>query len=112
MLRQTRSLGLKTKGARERLFRIYWWENKITSLRFFGLVYNARNGLATSDGFFLSGLGESFTLHEASVLAWRDKRRHDLARSVPLLWRVFHGRRVHSYGIVSNYVRWIPVHLW
>lgn len=112
MLRKTRLLDPSLPGGKNRLFRAHWWDSKVSSLGSINSGYLEFSGLPKNEELIRSALAEAIALHDATLLAWREKRRNDLARPVTLIRRLIRRPKVYSYEAVSNKVRWIPVDQW
>lgn len=64
---------------RIRLFSTYFWDDMYISAGRFRLQIELNAGISAQDMLF-SYLGELMAMHDAVVLAMREKRKHDLAR--------------------------------
>lgn len=71
-----------------KLFRSYWWDAKFLSLALISGYYEAVNGLPVESSYFFA-LGENMAFHDAVLLAWREKRKHDLARPVTIMKQLY-----------------------
>lgn len=95
----------------DRLFRSYWWDNKFVSLAIFG-VYDSYVLGVDEDIVPLTFLGEAMATYDAMLLAWREKRRHDLMRPGPLLRRLYKGSTVRTFRGLGQKVGPLPVDEW
>lgn len=77
------------------MFRTYWWDSKIFSLGSLGVYYEYVNGVDPEHAY-KSGMGETMALHEATLLAWREKVRHDYARPGTIIREIFRGEKIQD----------------
>lgn len=80
----------------DRVALAYWWENKFVSLGSFIAYYQAVLGL-DADFTIISGFGEMIAQHDAVLVAWKEKRRHDLVRPTTMIRRFLSGKMVNAY---------------
>ncbi|CAN8066863.1 unnamed protein product [Agarophyton chilense] len=80
----------------EQLGLAFWWENKFLSLGVFAGFYGDKLKLSgeTLSRLFL---GEMMAQHDAVLLAWKEKRRHDYVRPQTLIRRLLKGRKVTAF---------------
>lgn len=75
---------------------VYFWENKFFGLGGFLVYYEALLGIPLEDmNRFV--LGEFVALHDAVLLAWKEKVRHDLVRPKTLIRRLLKGKVVRAF---------------
>ncbi|PXF49138.1 hypothetical protein BWQ96_01087 [Gracilariopsis chorda] len=92
----------------------YFWENKFFSLGLFAGFYQNLLGLG-DDIMIPLFLAEMVAQHDATLVAWKEKRRHDNVRPVTLIRRLLKGKKVRAWkgleegvGLVDA-VEWEPV---
>lgn len=90
----------------QKLFRAKWWDTKFASLGYILPFYDNHFDISPGD-IFISKFGENIAVHDAAVLAWREKVKHDLGRPGPILRRLLMGQNVTVDGDVS-----VPVEEW
>eukprot|EP00178_Gracilaria_changii_P016075 TRINITY_DN453_c0_g2_i1.p1 TRINITY_DN453_c0_g2~~TRINITY_DN453_c0_g2_i1.p1 ORF type:complete len:520 (-),score=58.80 TRINITY_DN453_c0_g2_i1:2177-3541(-) len=89
----------------------YWWENKFLSLGFFIPFYASQLNLsaaATSRLF----LGEMIAQHDAVLLAWKEKRRHDNVRPQTMIRRLLKGKTVRAFRGIGKGVSMVSADDW
>lgn len=115
MRRQLRKLLSRNRKVNvEQVAVSFWWNNKFFSLGNFGAFYTNLLGLdqATFERLFLE---ETFAQHDGAILAWKEKRRHDVVRPTTMVRRLFKGQKIRAFrgvGKGSGQVRaedWEPV---
>lgn len=73
-----------------------WWDNKLASLAIFLSFYaNAMN--LTIHDYSAMGLADTIAQHDALLIAWREKRRHDLVRPQTLIRHVLKNQYASVY---------------
>lgn len=98
----------------EQIILAYWWENKALSIGSIVPFYVQALGL---DEFMTIRLmlGGAMAQHDAVILSWKEKRRHDLVRPSTMIRRLRKGRREKSFvheamGVkVVNMSEWEPL---
>lgn len=80
----------------EQIALAFWWDNKFLSLGNFAALYSLLLGfdVATLERLFLT---EVVAQHDAVILAWKEKRRHDLVRPTTMVRRFFKGQTIIAY---------------
>lgn len=112
MFREMR--GVFTSGAenkRQKQFRGRWWDNKFASLGSVGPTYDFLLGVPPAQ-VWVAGMGENMALHDATVLAWREKVRNDLGRPGPILRHLLKGKNVTVYDADDEMARSVPIEEW
>lgn len=90
MLRRMRNVFAgDSEEVRRKLFRIRWWDNKFVSLGGIGVAYEHYANISR-DNVLVTGLGETMALHDAVVLAFREKVSNDLARPETIIRHLYH----------------------
>eukprot|EP00177_Eucheuma_denticulatum_P005293 GFKZ01009628.1.p1 GENE.GFKZ01009628.1~~GFKZ01009628.1.p1 ORF type:complete len:511 (+),score=43.36 GFKZ01009628.1:227-1759(+) len=74
----------------------YWWENKFLSLGVFAGFYAQVLGMDPVD-LTRVVLSEVMAQHDAVLLAWKEKRRHDLVRPTTIIRRLFGGKMIPAF---------------
>lgn len=77
-------------------FAAYWWDNKFLSLGAFLPVYSRILGLSKFDEDTLA-LAETVAQHDALIVAWKEKIRHDLVRPVTIIRKLKSGQKVRVF---------------
>lgn len=104
------SAGLTIRQIQEAFF----WDVKLYSTGMTSFLYTAqfvRQGLIkpqqAADTFASWAIAEAVAMHDATILAWHEKRRHDIARPQTLIRRIFkHGKQFQSFrGFGRGYGR-------
>lgn len=91
-----------------------WWEIKFASLALF-LPFFQRFGPVTGIESTRIAVSESLAQHDAILVAWKEKRRHDLVRPTTVIRRLFRKQRVRAFRGFSSGVgsvradEWEPV---
>lgn len=80
----------------EKIVAAFWWENKFFSLGTFGVVYQQILGYGEDLANRIAA-AELIAQYDAVLLAWKEKRRHDLVRPTTLIRRLLGGQRVRAY---------------
>lgn len=80
----------------EQRFAAFWWEDKTISLALFRPILSAILRLDPDNDEFLT-MAEAIAQSDALVVAFREKRRHDLARPVTIIRRLRAGINVTMY---------------
>lgn len=76
---------------------IAFWDNKFFSLGGFSFFYLRAYGVSQPLMRARVVLGDMVATHDALLLAWKEKVRHDLARPTTLLRRLRRGERVRAW---------------
>lgn len=80
-----------------------WWENKFTSTGIFATLY--MHMLQFDRKFMVRwGLGEMLAMHDATVLAWKEKRRHDAVRPKTIIQHFYKNETFEAFEPVQNEV--------
>lgn len=83
---------------RNKQFRIQWWDNKFVSLGVVGVAYE-KFAKIPRDNVLVTGLGEMMALHDATILAFREKLSHDLARPETTMRYLYTTKTGHTHRI-------------
>lgn len=89
----------------------FWWENKFVSL---GIIIPYYQELLQLD-FLASNrlfLGEMLAQHDAILVAWKEKVRHDLVRPPTMIRRLLKGRMVRAYKGFGKGVGMVKAEEW
>lgn len=124
IMREARkTFSISSRLSKEKIKEAHFWDNKFLSTGWLSTVYLKR---LIADGYvdvkdFLNTrvsflLPEAIAMHDAMILAWHEKRRHDLARPQTLIRQIFgKKKRVRAfrgpgrgYGMVKA-VEWEPL---
>lgn len=89
----------------------FFWENKFVSVGFIGPYYTDKFQLSNFKSRQFA-LGESLALYDGLLLAWKEKRRHDLVRPESLISNQLGNSRVYAYINSEKKVGWIPANEW
>nr|WNY22659.1 TS-3 [Laurencia subopposita] len=97
ILRQAHKLfSISARLTRSKIQEAFWWDNKVYSVGPISAFYVAQmvqQGLIPfekiADIIVTLAIAEGLAMHDAMVLAWHEKRRHDLARPQTLIRRLF-----------------------
>lgn len=81
---------------KRRRFAARWWENKLHATAGISAYYEKAARLSRFESA-QQFLGEMMAQHDALQLAWREKRRHDLARPRGLVYLLLRGERVRRW---------------
>lgn len=81
----------------ERIALAYWWDNKFLSLGSMILFFAAELGLQNTTYGTIAPFGEMLAQHDAILVAWKEKRRHDLVRPTTMIRRLLSGQTVNAY---------------
>ena len=81
----------------ERVALAYWWDNKFISLGPLADFYSTELGLDNTDFAAFATLGDMLAQHDAILVAWKEKRRHDLVRPTTMIRRLLSGQTVNAY---------------
>lgn len=89
----------------------FWWDNKFVSL---GLIAPAYFDLLSVNQTMFSRifLGEMIAQHDAVLLAWKEKRRHDFVRPSTLIRNVLRGKKVRAFKGVGDGVGLVDAEEW
>lgn len=90
----------QTRITREQIAEAYWWENKFFSLGFIFPALTDSYGIPFRDSIRMA-FGEMLAQHDALIVAWREKRRHDLVRPRTLIRQMFRGKWIRAYRSVE-----------
>lgn len=74
----------------------HWWDSKFFSLGSFILSYQGTLGFDI-EHVIRFGLGEVMAQHDAVMLAWKEKVRHDLVRPPTMIRRLLKNRKVRAF---------------
>ena len=96
----------------ERVSLAYWWNNKIISLGLFIGYYDALLGLQRTSFGVKAYFGEMLAQHDAILVAWKEKRRHDLVRPTTMIRRLFSGKMVNAYRGFGKGNGMVPADEW
>lgn len=100
VLRISRNLTVK------KAFFAQWWDNKLFSASLFALYYGGLVSPERGLAYYRSALADGIAQHDALLLAWKEKRRHDLVRPTTMIRRVYKNARgrtiVRQEGVVKN----------
>lgn len=112
MKKLLKKLLAETRGlTREKVALAWWWENKFVSLGSFLFVYQASLGYDNNvlNRFLFS---EMITQHDAVLVAWKEKRRHDLVRPTTLIRRLLAGKKVRAWRGLDKGVGLVKAEEW
>lgn len=94
MLRRMRNVYTGWKNAvKRKLFRIHWWDNKFVSLGGIGVAYDQFANISR-DNVLVTGLGEMMAIHDAILLAFKEKVAHDVARPETIMRHLYYKERI------------------
>lgn len=93
-LRQTIQISNSLSAGRRFLAR--WWDNKLLSTASISAFYEMALGLSRFQ-IAQQFMGEMMSQHDALLVAWREKRRHDLARPRTFLLNLRRGQRFRAF---------------
>lgn len=96
---------------REKVAIAWWWENKAVSLGSFLPIYQMSLGYGDDvlNRFLLS---ELITQHDAVLVAWKEKRRHDLVRPTTLIRRLLAGKKIRAWRGMEKGVGMVKAEEW
>lgn len=102
----------RSKGlTHEKILRAFWWEAKFLSLGIVVSEYRNAIGFSDQDSFrFL--FGDALALHDSVLVAWKEKRRHDLVRPTTLVRHLMKGKKVTAWRGVEEGVGEIDAEEW
>ncbi|CAN8074079.1 unnamed protein product [Agarophyton chilense] len=95
----------------EKVLMSYMWENKFFSLGLFAAYYQERLGLE-EDIMVPLFFAEMLAQHDATLVAWREKRRHDYVRPVTLIRKLLKGRMVRAWKGLQDGVGLVKADEW
>lgn len=81
--------------AKQRFF-ANWWDNKLFSTAAISSLYE-RSGMLSRFEVAHQFMGEMLSQHDALIIAWSEKRRHDLIRPRSLVHRLRSGRKFRAW---------------
>lgn len=81
--------------SQERFFSRFW-DNKLLSVSSFLPFYSAAFGWSEWDLIVLS-MAETVAQHDALIVSWKEKRRHDLVRPLTIIRKLWKGRMVKAF---------------
>lgn len=89
----------------------HWWESKFLSLGVGLFYYEAILDFSRDENYRLL-LGEMMAQHDAVLVSWKEKRRHDLARPTTLIRRLLKGQKVKAYRGYGKGIDYIDAEEW
>lgn len=101
-----KTFALSNRLTRQKIQEAFFWDNKPRSSGFISFYYcgqfYAQGFLSSADEAFDCvlhfALHEAIATYDATILAWHEKRRHDIARPQTLIRQIFQkGKWVHAY---------------
>lgn len=94
LLRETMQIAGSVNGFQRFLAR--WWNNKLLSTASISSFYETEAGLSRFE-IAQQFMGEMLSQHDALLVAWREKRRHDVARPRTILRFLRRGQSFRSF---------------
>lgn len=94
-----------------RRFLANWWNNKLVSTAAISSFYETAANLSRFQ-IAQQFLGEMMAQHDALIVVWKEKRRHDLARPRTVLLNVRRGQRFMAYARQVRQVRSVTAEQW
>ncbi|KAI0567352.1 Bromoperoxidase/chloroperoxidase [Gracilaria domingensis] len=95
----------------EKVLISYMWENKFFSLGLFAAYYQDLLGL-NDDIMIPLFFAEMLAQHDATLVAWKEKRRHDYVRPVTLIRKLLKGKKVCAWKGLKEGVGFVEADEW
>lgn len=89
----------------------WYWDSKFRSVGTFNSFFKRSFGYDRAMFVWLS-VGENMALHDAIVLSWKEKHRHDLVRPTTMIRRLLKGEKVKAYRGVGKGIGVIKAEEW
>lgn len=95
----------------EKIALAYFWEGKVASLGSFIPFYRVVFQYDLFTRHYLS-LAEGLAQHDAALVAWKEKRRHDLVRPPTLIKRLLKGKKVRAWRGIGQGIGIVKAEEW
>lgn len=95
----------------QKIAKAFWWEEKYLSQGTFASRFRNIMGFSNDDNFWIS-FADNLALHDALLVAWKEKRRHDLVRPTTLVRRLMKGKNIRAWRGVEEGVGDLKAEEW